>query len=375
MPNLVYREHIASTPPNQHRFYLDFPLLLLLLLLMGTSLTILYSAAGADKMFSQATRFGVGLVVMLFILLIPKRVIRFFIPGFYLLTVLLLLAVHFFGISVNGSQRWLSVGFTQIQPSEIAKLSIPLMLAYYFSARSLPPNWKDLVISLAIIALPVGLIFRQPDLGTSILVALSGLTLLFLAGVSWHLILVALVSLAAFIPIFWHSGMKDYQKERVLTFLNPESDPTGAGYNIIQSKIAIGSGGLEGRGFMQGVQSAEFLPERTTDFIFAVFAEEFGFWGVCLLSGLYFLILLRGFWLSVNMTDNFSRLLSGSLMVTFFIYFFINIGMVSGILPVVGLPLPLVSYGGTSILTLLLGFGLIMNLYDSRQREPSRGLL
>ncbi len=370
----TYGELHRPELPSQHRFYIDLPLMVLVLMLMATSMAVLYSAAGFGKMTDQAVRFGVGFVVMTFVLLVPKNIIRFFTPGFYLLTVVLLVAVHFFGISVNGSQRWLNIGVAQIQPSEIAKLSIPLMLAYYYHGRALPPRLVDLMVSLIIIFIPAGLVFRQPDLGTAILVAASGLTLLFLAGIRWRYILIAFASIAAGGPLFWNNGMKDYQKERVLTFLNPELDPTGSGYNIIQSKIAIGSGGIDGRGYMQGVQSAEFLPERTTDFIFAVFSEEFGLFGVCLLTGLYFLILLRGFWLCIKMTDNFSRLLSGALMATFFIYFFINIGMVSGILPVVGLPLPLMSYGGTSILTLMLAFGLIMNLYGSRYIEKRTGM-
>lgn len=365
----------THVPPTQHRFYADVPLLVLILLLMTVSLAVLYSAAGFDKMADQAVRFGVGFVVLAFVLLIPNNIIRFFTPLFYLGTVLLLIAVELVGVSVNGSQRWLNIGVAQIQPSELAKLSIPLMLAYYFYARPLPPRWRDLLVAMVIIFVPVGLVFKQPDLGTAILVAASGLILLFLAGIAWRLIALAIVLLLIAGPIFWNNGMKDYQKERVVTFLNPESDPTGAGYNIIQSKIAIGAGGLQGRGYQQGVQSAEFLPERTTDFIFAVFAEEFGLFGVMLLMGLYFLILVRGFWLAVNMSDNFSRLLSGALMATFFIYFFINVGMVSGILPVVGLPLPLMSYGGTSIMTLMMAFGLIMNLYGTRNSKTKRGLL
>ncbi len=372
--NISYSDIAPTAQVEKHRIYVDIPLLLMILTLMTGSLAMLYSAAGLSKMTDQAVRFGVGFVVMAFVLLIPKNIIRFFTPSFYVLTIVLLVAVHFFGISVNGSQRWLNIGITQIQPSEIAKLSIPLMLAYYYYARPLPPRWSDLFLSLVIIFIPVGLVFRQPDLGTAILVATSGLILLFLAGIYWRVIIASIVLLVAGGPIFWNNGMKSYQKERVMTFLNPERDPTGAGYNIIQSEIAIGSGGLDGRGYMQGVQSAEFLPERTTDFIFAVFSEEFGFLGVCCLVALYCLILLRGFWLSVKMTDNFSRLLSGALMVTFFIYFFINIGMVSGILPVVGLPLPLMSYGGTSIMTLMLAFGLIQNLYGSRHIEKNRGV-
>lgn len=374
-PHLTSDYSSANTPPTQHRFYIDLPLLVLILLLMAVSLGVLYSAAGFDRMAEQALRFGIGLVVMAFVLLVPQNVIRFFTPLVYLVMVALLVAVELVGVSINGSQRWLNIGITQIQPSELAKLAIPLMLAYYFYARPLPPKWYDILLSLVVIFLPAGLVFKQPDLGTAVLVAASGLILLFLAGISWRLIGVALVLLLIAGPMFWHNGMAPYQKERVMTFLNPESDPTGAGYNIIQSKIAIGAGGIDGRGYQQGVQSAEFLPERTTDFIFAVFAEEFGLIGVAILMALYFLIVLRGFWLAVNMSDNFSRLLAGALMTTFFIYFFINIGMVCGILPVVGLPLPLMSYGGTSIITLMLAFGLIMNLYGARHSTKTRGLL
>lgn len=366
----------APLPPNYHRFYLDIILLLLILSIMGVSLLVLYSASGFDKMAAQALRFGVGIVAMLGVLLVPKNVLRFFAPGFYVLTIALLLAVEFAGVNINGSQRWLDIGLTRLQPSEIAKISIPLMLAYYFYSRPLPPSWKNIIVALLIIIIPTALVFKQPDLGTALLVAASGVVLLFLAGISWRFIILSLLFISIAVPVMWtKGGIEDYQKTRVLTFLNPESDPTGAGYNIIQSKIAIGSGGFEGKGYLQGRQSADFLPERTTDFIFAVFSEEFGFIGICVLFVLYFLLLLRGFWLAVNMTDNFSRLLSGALIFTFFIYFFINVGMVSGILPVVGLPLPLISYGGTSILTLLLGFGLIMNLYGTRHQEKIRGLI
>lgn len=355
------------SPVNHHRFYLDIPLFLLIMLLMAVSLTVLYSTGGIDVMSSQAIRFGIGMVVMFIVLLIPKNFIRFFTPSFYLFTLALLLAVYFFGVTINNSQRWLNIGITQIQPSEIAKIAIPLMLAYYYYSKPLPPNFKDIAISLLIIMLPTLLVLKQPDLGTAILVAASGFVLLFLAGISWRLIFAAIFAVIIAAPVYWVKGMEAYQKKRVLTVFNPELDPTGNGYNIIQSKIAIGSGGFNGKGFMQGVQSKEFLPENTTDFIFAAFSEEFGLLGIMLLFSLYFVILLRSFWLTVKMTDNFSRLLSGALIFTFFIYFFINVGMVSGILPVVGLPLPLISFGGTSIMTLMLGFGLIMNLYGARE--------
>ncbi len=352
---------------HQHRFYLDLPLLLLIMLLMSVSLTILYSMGGLEVMLNQAVRFGVGIVVMLIVLLVPKNFIRFLTPSFYVVTVILLIIVHFFGVTINHSQRWLNLGITQIQPSEFAKIAIPLMLAYYYYAKQLPPSLKDIAISIFIIVIPTLLVLKQPDLGTAILVATSGFILLFFAGISWRLIFISTITIIIAAPIYWTKGMEAYQKKRVLTVFNPELDPTGNGYNIIQSKIAIGSGGFNGKGFMQGVQSKEFLPENTTDFIFAAFSEEFGLVGIMLLFSLYFVILLRSFWLSLKMTDNFSRLLSGALTFTFFIYFFINAGMVSGILPVVGLPLPFISFGGTSILTLMLGFGLMMNLYGSRE--------
>ncbi len=363
---------MSVNPNSHHRVYLDIPLVLLIMMLMSVSLTVLYSMGGIEVMLNQAIRFGVGIVVMLVVLLVPKNFIRFFTPSFYVLTVILLIAVHFFGVTINNSQRWLNIGITQIQPSELAKIAIPLMLAYYYFAKPLPPTLKDIAISLLIIMIPTLLVLKQPDLGTAILVATSGFVLLFFAGIPWRLIFAAVIAVVIAAPIYWEKGMEAYQKKRVLTVFNPELDPTGNGYNIIQSKIAIGSGGFNGKGFMQGVQSKEFLPENTTDFIFAAFSEEFGLVGIMLLFSLYFVILLRSFWLTLKMTDNFSRLLSGALIFTFFIYFFINVGMVIGILPVVGLPLPFISYGGTSILTLMLGFGLLMNLYGSRELKKKK---
>jgi len=358
--------------PDAHRFYIDIPLLLCVLVLMAVSLVVLYSAGGTHTMFNQAIRFGIGLAVMVMVAFVPPSVIRFLSPFFYVVSIILLIAVYFFGVSVNGSQRWLSLGVTKMQPSELAKLSVPLMLAYYYSMRKLSPKWRDIIVSLFIIFIPVQLVYKQPDLGTAILIALSGLILLFLAGITWRLITVAMLLLMVCLPIFWHYGMKDYQKERVMIALNPESDPTDKGYNIIQSKIAIGSGGFSGKGYGRGVQSAEYLPERTTDFIFAVFSEEFGLRGTVILLILYLLLLLRGLWLAVRMGDNFSRLLSGTLVMAFFCHCFINIAMVLGMLPVVGLPLPLLSYGGTSILSVMLAFGLMMSLYSSHQHRSEK---
>lgn len=352
---------------HSHHFYLDPPIFIAICLLMLISLVTLYSAAGMDKTEDQALRFGIGFIVMFMTLFIPLRLVKAFAPVIYTISIISLILVLLFGVDVNGAKRWLNVG-VRIQPSELAKLALPLMVAYLLGSRDLPVKFKMMVISLFIIALPVALIYKEPDLGTAILVAMAGLSVLFLAGLTWKLIFSFLAIVLSAAPFFWFYWIKDYQKARILTFLNPESDPLGSGYNIIQSQIAIGSGGFHGKGFMQGTQSQlEFLPERTTDFVFAVFSEEFGLVGVSMLFFIYLFILLRGFWLTMKMTDNFSRLLSGALLCTFFVYFFVNVGMVSGILPVVGLPLPFISYGGTATLTLMLSFGLIMALYGSRE--------
>ncbi|MPV86420.1 rod shape-determining protein RodA [Ostreibacterium oceani] len=367
--------HTNAQRPYAHRFYLDVWLLVLIAAMMGVSLAVLYSTAGVERVNAQAFRFGLGILVMLFVLFIPRTFLIFFTPAFYGATVCLLIGVHFFGTEVNNAQRWLNIGIGRIQPSEFAKLAIPMMLAWLFYYRRLPPRLPDICWAVLIIALPAYLVYKQPDLGTAIILVLSGAILLFLSGISWKIIGTAALLSVVLVPFLWMKGyIKAYQKERIISFLNPESDPFGAGYNIIQSKIAIGSGGFHGKGYGQGTQSQfEFLPERTTDFIFAVFSEEFGFLGIILLLGLYFLIFLRGLWLSINMTDNFSRLLSGTLMTIFFLSVFINVGMVSGILPVVGLPLPLMSFGGTSIITTMLGFGLMMNFYGSRHRKQHKG--
>ncbi len=356
---------------EKYLFYIDIPLFFSILMLMAASCVILYSAGGVGTMNSQIFRFGIAILIMLMILLLPKEVIIFFIPSAYIVTILLLLATYFIGSEINGSKRWLSIGVTKIQPSELAKLVVPLMIAYYLQNKQLPIKFRDLTVCLIIILVPTALVFIQPDLGTSILVAFSGVVLVFLAGVRWKLILLSVIGLAIAIPSMWfYGGMEDYQKGRVLTFLNPERDPLGAGYNIIQSKIAIGSGGMHGKGFMQGTQSQlDFLPEHTTDFIFAVISEEFGFVGVSVLFLLFAFVILRGFLLAVKMNDMFSKLISLAIMSIFFIYFFINVGMVSGIMPVVGVPLPFISYGGTSIMTLMIGFGIIMNLYGNSKLE------
>lgn len=352
------------------RLHIDFPLFLALMLMMAASLTIVYSASGQDMamMTRHATRMA-GAIIGMFILaqFSPATLKRFVIP-LYCLGLLMLVGVLFFGVSSKGAQRWLNLGITRFQPSELMKIAVPMMVAWYIGRNHLPPKALHLIVGFAIMMVPTLLIKEQPDLGTSILIASSGVFVLFLSGLSWRLIgfLSGLVALAAW-P-FWHYGMHAYQKQRVLTFLDPESDPLGSGYHIIQSKIAIGSGGVEGKGWLQGTQSQlEFLPERHTDFIFSVLSEEFGLFGVSLLLALYLFIIARGLYIAVNAQDAFGKLLAGALTLTFFVYVFVNIGMVSGLLPVVGVPLPLISYGGTSMVTLMAGFGIIMSIATDKR--------
>ena len=288
-------------------------------------------------------------------------------PWLYIGTVGLLVAVLLFGLEGKGAQRWLSIAGVRFQPSEIAKITVPMMVAYYLSDQPLPPPLKRIGVSLALILVPVALIVRQPDLGTSLLIAASGLFVLFVSGVKWRLIIGGAVLAAASAPVGW-VFMHDYQRQRVLTFLNPEQDPLGAGYHIIQSKIAIGSGGVYGKGWLNGTQSQlDFLPERSTDFIFAVFSEEFGLLGVLGLLALYLFVMGRGMYLAWSSQETFGRLLATSIVMTFFVYVIVNVGMVSGLLPVVGIPLPLISYGGTSLVTLLAGFGILMSMHSHRR--------
>ena len=268
----------------------------------------------------------------------------------------------------KGAQRWLDLGIIRFQPSEMMKLATPMMLAWFMSDRVMPPSWKTLLSAAALVLVPTLLIAKQPDLGTAILIFAAGFFVVFFAGIRWRLMLGMLLSASALLPLLWNFGMKDYQRQRVHTFLNPESDPLGAGYHIIQSQIAIGSGGVFGRGWLNGTQShLDFLPEQSTDFIFAVFAEEFGLIGGIILLSLYAYIILRGLYIAINAQDAYGRLLGGSLSMTFFVYLFVNVGMVSGLLPVVGVPLPLISYGGTSLVTLMAGFGILMSINSQRR--------
>ena len=279
----------------------------------------------------------------------------------------MLVAVLLVGDVVKGAQRWLDLYLFRFQPAELMKIAVPMMVARFISERPLPPTLGRLMIALGIVMLPTLLIIRQPDLGTALLVAGAGLVVLFLAGLHWRLILGTLAAVAVAAPVLWNN-MHSYQKQRVMTFLNPEDDPFGAGYHIIQSKIAVGSGGIFGKGWLNGTQShLDFLPERHTDFVFAVFGEEFGFLGALALLSLYAFIIVRGLYLASTSQDGYGRLLAGSMISTFLIYLFVNIGMVIGLLPVVGVPLPLISYGGTSLVTIMIGFGIIMSANSHRR--------
>jgi rod shape determining protein RodA len=346
---------------------LDVPLLLGLLALITVGLFVLYSASGGtlDTVYRQGARIGFGLMVLLIFSQVPPHIFRVWTPWLYMLALALVLATWVFGTG-RSTSRWLDLGLLRFQPSELMKLAVPMMVAWYLHPRRLPPDLKAALAACAILVMPAFLIARQPDLGTALLVAASGLFVLFLAGLSRHLILGLVGLAAAAAPALW-IVMHDYQRQRVLTFLDPESDPLGSGWNIIQSKIAVGSGGLLGKGWMNGTQSRlEFIPERHTDFILAVFSEEFGLVGVLLLFALYLFVVGRGLYIASLAPSTYGRLLAGSLSLTFFVYVLVNAGMVSGLLPVVGVPLPLVSFGGTSIVTLLAGFGILMSIYGHR---------
>ena len=347
------------------RLHIDIPLLMLLLILAGVGLAVLYSASDGSMatVLRQGRFLSVAFVVMIIVAQFHPEQLQRWAPFAYIGVLLLVLAVDFVGVGAKGAQRWLGIGGFRFHPSELAKLVLPMAVALYLSTHPLPPSIRHTLISLLLIFLPTVLIVMQPDLGTSILIATSGIFVLFLAGISWTFIAscFGLVGLMAY-PM-WEYVLHDYQRQRILTLLNPELDKLGAGWNIIQSKTAIGSGGFEGKGWLQGTQShLDFLPESHTDFIIAVLAEEFGLRGVLLLLLLYGLIISRGLWIASQAKHCFGRLLGGSIILTFFVYVFVNMGMVSGLLPVVGVPLPLVSQGGTSLVTLLVGFGVLMGI-------------
>jgi rod shape determining protein RodA len=359
-----------NKPSFWNAIHIDLPLLLGLIVLMGCGLIVIYSAGGQDMALiqRQLVRLGLAFAVMFVVAQIPPLVYRRWAVHFYIIGVLLLIAVLIIGTVGKGAQRWLDFGVARFQPSEIMKLAVPMMMAWFISKFDLPPKARHVALGFVLLAIPTLLIAKQPDLGTSLLIASSGLFVLFLSGMSWGIVTFLIVAASSFTPILWFFLMRDYQKQRVLTFLNPESDPLGSGYHIIQSKIAIGSGGIEGKGWLQGTQSQlEFLPERHTDFIFAVFSEEFGLVGVVLLLALYLCIVARGMFIAIKAQTAFTKLLAGSITLTFFVYVFVNIGMVSGLLPVVGVPLPLISYGGTSMVTLMAGFGILMAISTHRR--------
>ncbi|MBU0744108.1 MAG: rod shape-determining protein RodA [Gammaproteobacteria bacterium] len=345
-------------------------MLLLGILVLGIiSLGILYSVNNQNStlFWHQIINFSFAFGVMFIFAQIPIYRYQSLVPWFFCLTLLMLLVVMSSGVISRGAQRWLNFGMVRFQPSELMKLAMPMMLAWYLRNKTFPLHIKELFYSGIIIILPALIIAKQPDLGTAILVSATGCFVLLLAGITWRIIISVSIFLVSVVPIVWRF-MHSYQKMRLLTFLSPESDPFGSGYNIIQSKIAIGSGGWLGKGWLHGSQAyLQFLPERSTDFIFAVYAEEFGFIGSLLLFAIFIYIMGRSLYISANAQDTFSRLLAGSLTLTFFTSFFVNIGMVMGVLPVVGVPLPLVSYGGSSLITFMTGFGIIMSVQAHRK--------
>lgn len=350
------------------RLNIDGPLLGALLLTSGFGLVVLYSAVGqnTDLWLQQCVRLFIALVVMLLIAQFSPDLMRRLSVWGYLFGLVLLALVLASGEVGGGAQRWLDLGI-RFQPSEVMKLAVPMAAAWYLHDRNLPPRLLDLLVIGMLIAVPTTLIAMQPDLGTALLIAASGILVVVLAGLSARIMILLAIGSIPGAMLLWNF-MQDYQKQRVLTLLNPDSDPLGAGYNIIQSKIAIGSGGLFGKGWTNGSQAQlEFLPERNTDFIFAVIGEELGLLGVLSLLGLYVFIIARGLYIAMQAQDTFSRLLAGSISLTFFVYVFVNTAMVTGLVPVVGVPLPLVSFGGTSMVTIMAGFGILMSIHNHRK--------
>jgi len=349
-------------------FRLDPLLCGLLLALMLSGLVVLYSAGDANTtlVWRQTVRLGLGLVLMVAASQITPGWYRRWAPLLFTVGVALLIAVLLFGVG-RGASRWLDLGIIRFQPAEIMKIGVPLMLAAWLHKKPLPPRLADVLACMGLIAVPTVLIAMQPDLGTALLVAAGGGMVLFLSGIRWRWILLSSALVVAVAPLLW-TVLHDYQRNRILTFIDPESDPLGQGWNIIQSKIAVGTGGVTGQGWLDGTQSRlEFLPEPHTDFILSVLAEEFGFAGVACLLALYAAILLRAMFLASRARDPFGKMLAASLVFLFFFYLLVNAGMISGVMPVVGVPLPLVSYGGTSAATLLASFGIIMSLYSRRK--------
>lgn len=360
----------ASLPSKWHKLHLDPWLCLYLLLTAILGLTVLYSASEQDwsLVSKQAMSFTIGFFTMLGLAQIPPKVYQSFAPYLYIVALLSLIGVKLFGEVRLGAQRWIDIpGLGSVQPSEFMKIAMPLMIAWFLARRPLPPKISQIGICLIFIGIPFILIAEQPDLGTSLLVFSSGIFVLFLSGLSWRLIAAAIGLTALIIPIAWQFLLHDYQRQRVFTLIHPEADALGTGWNIIQSETAIGSGGISGKGYLLGTQShLHFLPEGHTDFIIAAFSEEFGLIGIIILIVLYFAIISRTFQIGLNSFHNFGRLVASSFALSFFVYVFVNAGMVSGILPVVGVPLPFMSYGGTAIITLMATFGVVMSIHTHR---------
>ena len=349
--------------------HIDVPLMVGLLLLSAVGLVVLYSAGGqsTDVLARQAIRMAAGFAAMLVLAQMPPQQFARWTPWVYGIGMFLLAAVLVMGEIGKGAQRWLDFGVLRFQPSEIMKVAVPMMVAWYLAENPLPPRRRALAVASIMIVVPTLMIARQPDLGTALLLARSGLFVLLFSGVSWRLVATVVGAMGAIAPVVWHF-LRDYQRQRVFTLLHPENDPLGAGYHIIQSKIAIGSGGLFGKGWLNGSQAhLDFLPEHSTDFIFAVLAEEFGLIGVLIVLALYFFVVARGLYIATQAQSSFNRLVAGSLTLTFFVYIFVNIGMVTGLLPVVGLPLPMISYGGTSLVTMMAAFGILMSIHTHRK--------
>ncbi len=353
------------------RLHIDGWLLLILLALAAGGLFVLYSASGKnwDILLKQASSFGLGLLAMFIVAQIEPRFMARWVPLAYLAGTSMLLYVELFGYTAMGATRWIHIpGVIRFQPSEFMKLIMPATIAWYLARGSLPPRLKHICISLLLIGIPFVLVLKQPDLGTAMLILASGAFVLFMGGLRWRWISAAVAAAVPIAVAMWYFVLHDYQKRRIHTFLDPESDPLGSGWNIIQSKAAIGSGGVFGKGWLQGTQShLDFLPESHTDFIIAVLGEEFGLVGICLLLMVYLVLIGRGLFITAQAQTLFGKLLAGSITMTFFVYVFVNIGMVSGLLPVVGVPLPFISYGGTSLVTLMTGFGVLMSVHTHRK--------
>ena len=355
--------------------FIDLPLLSVVLMLCGISVIVLYSATGEnmDQLIKHGIRAAFALALMIVFTRISPMTLARYSVHIYLIGLGLLFVVLAVGFIGKGAQRWIDLGVFRFQPAEIMKIAVPMMVAWLLTRSTLPPKPMVLLLAVLAVIVPTVLVILQPDLGTGLLIALAGIAVIFLAGIGWKLIVAVFIAMGALLPAMWIFVLHDYQRQRVLTLFDPWADPLGAGYHIIQSVIAIGSGGVRGKGWLHGTQSQlEFIPERSTDFIFAVYAEEFGFVGVIVLLSLYLFLIFRGLLIAFYASDTYSKLLAGGLSATFFSYVFVNLGMVSGVLPVVGVPLPLMSYGGTSMVTLMIGFGILMSISSNKTSWAQR---